>query len=519
MSILNRAFKLVDASNVDASYPKLVALPRAVATELVLLSISVPFAVSDLSAVFREEVFCTDASLERGAICSAKIPLRLSRVLWSGLRSKGAYHHLLSPTEALTKRIGLNEELLDEPRVSCSRPLAFHYDFIEIFAGASVVTAAGASLGFCVGPPIDLSSSPEFNMEWVHVISWLSFLISSGRVLSFMVSPPCTTFSLMRRALRASWCPFGFDTSDEQTHNGNLLAHRGLQLLQVGYQNEVPGLFETPFGALLRHLPSFKSFLGKPYAQQQRCDSCMYGSIHLKSFRFLAVHLSLHRLSKRCDKSHVHVVIEARYSKESAIYVPMLAKAIALSFKEAIESRRSRAKKAEEMVVRCHETQLANSVALSSYWKVDAVWSFRKPCHINILEMSALNRLAERLAKRGQSLRVTALMDSFVCSAATSKGRTSSLGLAPPLRRFCATSVDLSVLLDLPRLRRWSSNWVRLVLSLCGPAALLLSNRSLYRQSLMNTLDFLRVKSLGSSQNLRWILTQLWVTLLKGRGI
>ena len=304
ISILNRAFKLVDASNVDASYPKLVALPRAVATELVLLSISVPFAVSDLSAVFREEVFCTDASLERGAICSAKIPLRLSRVLWSGLRSKGAYHHLLSPTEALTKRIGLNEELLDEPRVSCSRPLAFHYDFIEIFAGASVVTAAGASLGFCVGPPIDLSSSPEFNMEWVHVISWLSFLISSGRVLSFMVSPPCTTFSLMRRALRASWCPFGFDTSDEQTHNGNLLAHRGLQLLQVGYQNEVPGLFETPFGALLRHLPSFKSFLGKPYAQQQRCDSCMYGSIHLKSFRFLAVHLSLHRLSKRCDKSH-----------------------------------------------------------------------------------------------------------------------------------------------------------------------------------------------------------------------
>lgn len=217
--------------------------------------------------------------------------------------------------------------------------------------------------------------------------------------------------------------------------------------------------------------------------------------------------------------SPIHVVIEARYSKESAIYVPMLAKAIALSFKEAIESRRSRAKKAEEMVVRCHETQLANSVALSSYWKVDAVWSFRKPCHINILEMSALNRLAERLAKRGQSLRVTALMDSFVCSAPTSKGRTSSLGLAPPLRRFCATSVDLSVLLDLPRLRRWSSNWVRLVLSLCGPAALLLSDRSLYRQSLMNTLDFLRVKSLGSSQNLRWILTQLWVTLLKGRGI
>ena len=490
-----------------------------------MLAILVPFAVSDLSACFHDHVFCTDASLEKGAICSARVPLRIARHLWSGLRSKGAFHRLLPPAEALAKRIGMHEEVPEEPPVRAARPLAFHYEFIEIFSGAAVATAAAASLGMVVGPPIDLSCSPEFNMEWVHVISWLSFLVSSRRVLAFMVSPPCTSFSLMRRpALRSRLCPFGFDPAHLQTKVGNLLAHRGLQLLRVGLVNGVAGLFETPFGALLRHLPGFRAFLGKPCVQQTRCDSCMYGSIHLKSFRFLAVHMSLEKLCRRCDRMHSHVVIQGQYTKDSATYVPGLAQALALSFREAVDLIHKTSRGEDDTKVRGHETQLANSVALSAKWQVDSVWSFKRPSHINILEMSALGRLADRLARTGKSMRVTALMDSFVCSAASSKGRTSSLGLAPPLRRFCATSVaaflffctpfvptrlnasddptrsveirspsgsysfsdwtddEIFDLLCLPRLRRWTSNWVRLVLSLCGPSLLRLSRRNLFRQ-------------------------------------
>ena len=526
MSLLNKAFKLVDAAEVDASFPKLVALPRSVATELTLLAILVPFAVTDLAAEFCSEVFCTDASLEKGAICSACIPPRHARLLWSGLRSKGAFHRMKTPAEALSKRLSMHEELPDLPSASNSRPLAFHYDFIEVFAGASVVTAAAVSIGLCVGPPVDLSASPEFNMEWVHVISWLTFLVSSGRVLSFMVSPPCTTFSLMRRpALRSKSLPHGFDPSCALTHNGNLLAHRGLQLLKIGHLNATPGLFETPFGALTRFLPGYKSFLGKPHVAMERCDSCMYGSIHLKSFRFLSVHLSLEKLRRRCDGSHSHVTVQGSYTKDSATYVPELAHAIASAFKEAVEARRALDKSQSSLNVHGHESQLVNSIALSAEWKVDSVWTYRKPCHINILEMTALCKLAERLARRSQSLRVSALMDSFVCSEASSKGRTSSLGLAPPLRRFCAISVacslyfctpfvptrlnasddptrdapirppsgsfdltswsteDLSLLLGLPRLRRWASNWVRLVLSLSGPSILLIRDRSIYRQT------------------------------------
>ena len=532
MSLLNKSFKLVDACCVDASCPKLVPLTRQVACELTLLAILVPFAVSDLAAEFCSEVFCTDVSLQKGAICSSDIDSRSARMLWSGLRSKGAFHRLLTPSEALAKRLGLHEELPDPLELPVGRPLAFHYDFIQVFAGAAAVTSAMASLGFSTGPPIDLDRSCEFNMERPHVMAWLSFMVCSRRVKSFMVSPPCTTFSIMRRpALRSKHAPFGFDSTCNQTRNGNLLAHRGLQLMQVGYQNEVPGIFETPWSALLKHLPSFQSFLGKPEVQCKRCDSCMFGSEHLKSFRFLGVHVDLDLVNLLCDKSHQHVVIQGTFTKASATYVPLLARALAECLSLAISKMKEKIADLDEGKFRGHESQMVNSIALTCPWKVVSAWKFRRQSHINILEMTSLGRLATRLASRGSATRVTALLDSFVCSAAASKGRTSSLGLAASLRRFASTCVasalyfcspfvptrlnasddptrdvptrqasssfvisdwsdeDLSRLLSLPKLRRWISNWVRLTLSLCGPSLLYLSDRSLYRQTFRSSLS------------------------------
>eukprot|EP00438_Fugacium_kawagutii_P030498 Skav212494 [mRNA] locus=scaffold2060:20226:24812:- [translate_table: standard] len=524
MSLLNKSFRLVNASQVDSVHPKLVRLPRTVVTELLLLAVLVPFAVSDLAAEFCEEVFCTDASLARGAICGAPIDPCLAKVLWSGLRSKGAYHRLLTPSEALLKKLNLSEELPVIPELSVERPKAFYYDFLEVFSGAATVTAVLAGRGFVVGPPIDLSLSEEFNMEWAHVCSWISFLICSRRVRSFLVSPPCTTFSIMRRpALRSKFCPYGFHTSCPVTALGNLLAHRGLQLLYLGLRYGVPGLFECPWAALTRHLPAYKSFLEKSHASATRCDSCMFGSIHLKSFRFLSVFLSLQRLSKRCDRSHTHVVIQGQYTKASATYVPALAECLGDSFVEAMKAMRSEAVDAEVGQAKGLESQLVNSIALSSEWSVLSSWKFPKPSHINILEMTALGRLATKLAKRSKSLRVSALVDSFVISAASSKGRTSSLGLGPSLRRYCAVCVasflffcvpfvptrlnvaddptrdvplrppcqaldfsqwsqeEFANLLGRPRLRRWASNWLRLLLRLLGPVVLSFSDRSSFR--------------------------------------
>ena len=52
MSLLSRSFSLVNASEVNELKPRLVALPRAVCDELVLVAVLLPLALSDLSAEF-----------------------------------------------------------------------------------------------------------------------------------------------------------------------------------------------------------------------------------------------------------------------------------------------------------------------------------------------------------------------------------------------------------------------------------------------------------------------------------
>lgn len=526
MSLLNHSFRLVDASRVDPLHPRVIPLPRSVATELLLVALLCPLAVSDLCVPYQSEVFSTDASNEKGAICSAPISVDFARVLWRCSRSKGAYHRLLTPMESLSRNLGILEETPQHLPLQPERPLAFHYDFIEIFAGASTVTAAVSALGFTVGPPIDLSISPEYDVSFPHVMRWLSYMLASGSLLSFITEPPCTTFSIMRRpALRSRLCPYGFDVKNRQTSNGNLLSCRALQAMHVGYINGIPGLLERPFSSLLKHLPPYRSFVGKPGVSQCRTDSCMLGSIHLKSFSFLGVHMDLSGLAVRCDGSHEHVQIQGAYTKKSATYTPALAQLLAKVFAKAITGKKDELRLLDSIPCKGLESQLVNSVALSADWKVDAVWSFKKKSHINILEFSVLERLAKRLANKGGSVRASCLVDSHVVSAASAKGRTSSFGLAPVLRRFCALSVacalyfstpyvptrlnvsddptrsvalrsasgsfdvsdwsdsDLYRLASLPKLRRWASNWLRLLLSLSGPSLLWISDRSTFRRA------------------------------------
>ncbi len=133
MSLLNETFKLVDASLVDSSHPKLVRLPRSVACELVLLASLCPLLCSDLCASPCNKVYATDASLKKGGYCSTMISNEFSKFLWKVTRSKGAYSRLLSPIECMSKRLGLLEELPGGYTPSPARPLAFHYDFWRCF--------------------------------------------------------------------------------------------------------------------------------------------------------------------------------------------------------------------------------------------------------------------------------------------------------------------------------------------------------------------------------------------------
>ena len=524
MSIMNKVFHLVDGTSYDPNEPKIIALTRPVADELVLLSVLVPLALHEISAGYDPTIYATDASDTMGGICSARVGEDVAEILWRQCKSKGAYTRLLSSAEVLLRRLELHEEgRAGREAEAVPRPLAFSFYFIEIFAGSAKVASFVEKMGVSVGPPVELSLSEEFDVSNWWVLRWLAHLICNRLVKCFAIEPPCTTFSIMRRPrLRSRFCPLGFQVDDPHTANGNMLACRAGQTCFLAARYKVTALWETPFSSYMRHLPAWKAVSRLPQTAEVRCDSCRFGSPHLKSFRFLCIHANPRPLMLRCTCVGKHVQIQGSYTKESAVYVDDLARALASVL---VESARAIDRSEEEelaLEVRGLENQLVNEVAICAPWRVESSWSFRKHSHINILEEAALLRLVNRLGRRSIPLRTVVLVDSHVVRGATSKGRTSSKALSSVLRRGCAGSVAYGLYLVLPfcptRLnpaddpsrgvplrssgggfgfedfsfqelqqlasvsgfRRWASNWVRLTARLLGLKLFSISDRSLF---------------------------------------
>lgn len=533
-SLFNKAYTLVDTAKYNPNRPRIIELSRAVANELVLAAVLHPLMMTDIGCKYHPFVFATDASSKRGAICSCQVEPTTAEVLWKTSKSKGSYTRLLSPSEELLRRLGIQEEsCLEDPiediKASPSRPLAYRFDFIEVFAGAAKVTAAIQRLGIPTGPPIELSFSEEFNVEECHVVSWLTYLLSHRLILGIMVEPPCTTFSIIRRpALRSRDAPYGHNPAEEKTRTGNVLGCRACQLMKVAGVNRVAGLLETTYSSMLKHLLAWHSVQNMACSKTVRVDSCRFGSPHLKSFRMLCVHLTPDQIDRRCVCASKHLQVQGKYTKGSATYTDKLADAIALDFAAWIFAERRVLREDAEVPSKGLESLAINDVAISGKWTVDCAWNFRKDSHINILEESSLLRLAQRCANLKYPTRITAMVDSNVVRGASSKGRSSSLGLSTVLRRFNAVCVAAALyfsipfcptrhnpsddptrdtplrctlpglgflqmdrgsqfdMCSLPKLKRWTSNWARLILRLAGCHLLHLSRRDLFRRSFVS---------------------------------
>ncbi|CAK9067955.1 Methyltransferase-like protein 5, partial [Durusdinium trenchii] len=484
--------------------------------------------LTDLHLDGRKEalfIYCTDRSdfYHQFAVTDAKAAANAvgPPVTAADVADLHAYSEMLS-REANEKKVKRTREvegdqlhLLREPsdkkRQRPVKPIAFKFDFIEIYAGSARVSSAASSMGLVVGPPVDIAYSGELDLSLVRVIGWLSYMVTSGLLGSLMVEPVCTTFSIIRRPrLRSSSVPLGFDPRDPKTHLGNVLALRALTLLFLAHRYGVPALGEQPWSSMMRFLPSWRALEEKPGVRTMRSDSCAFGSIHLKSFRFIAVHLGIDRLNRRCSGDHSHIPVEGRYAKASASYTHELAHEIAACFAEAVAARKNVFQAEEAGPVDGLENQLVNLVATSSSWKARSAWSFQTERHINVLEMKSVVRLAERLIGVPRPLRVVNFVDSYVIRCAASKGRSSSIALSPFLRKFGALSVagglyftlpfvptrhnpaddptrdhdlrqslgnvdfsamdehDIRFLATSKGLRRWASNWLRLTLGLFG---------------------------------------------------
>ena len=516
MSVLDRCYKLIDASQVEPDQVKVVPLPRTTADELVLLAALTHILTADISAPWLSCLFATDSSDDKGAIVQTSLPEHVSRLLWHSTQGTASSARLLSRERVALRRVDeMFEELpgdgvFEPPKAGPAKPLALRFHFIEVCGGTGKVSQYIREFGWRTGPLLDITISPEYDFTCVRVLEWVLHLITEGLVDAVFVRPPSATFSdAVRPALRSWAQPFGFDPSERRTKLGTVLALRSLTVLKACHDHGIASALEQPRNSKMIRLPSWKAVAALPGASEIFTVGCAFGTACMKPWRFLAVACDLSSLTRCCSKDHTHVRSQGHQTtKASAAYPDALALAIAKAFSRAISLRHA-ALESCSLEVEGLESPLVNQLAQAGNWKVVSVWTWRRPVHINLLETACVYRLCCKLARQGLvAARFCSLCDSNVARCAIAKGRSPSAGLKKGLRRigavclafglypaapYCPTrlmpadhptrdkplppalpgfslsqfsSQELRCLAALPKLRRWAAGWVRLLLLL-----------------------------------------------------
>ena len=423
--VLDQIYKIGAIATRDKN--EVYDLPRAAAEELVMASVLSFLAVSDLSARFSDEVFATDASLSKGAVCVRKVSALASRVLWLGGDKKGSYARLGPYHRELCKIVELDEEDLPEleaDKTSIPQRLEFSFDFVEICAGVGSVSKSLARRGFQVCTPIELSDSPHFDVTKVEMLKWLACMMQSRRIRAIMVEPVCTTFSpAAHPSVRSYANPKGYDMTCEKTRLGNDVAFKCLYLLWIASNFDLPCLGEQPRLSKMAWLSIWIFLLEKKGFEESIVASCQFGSPHRKEFRLIGKNLDMPSLEVRCPGGHPHLRIQGKFTKKSAVYTPALADHIARAFATALRRENHLAR--EEVEVSGHESVVANDILTSGGWEELRSWTWRSPAHINILESHAYLALLRRQVLCDGDVRFTTLLDSRVAKGCHAKGRSS----------------------------------------------------------------------------------------------
>ena len=461
MSVMNEVFKVIPPAVLSPEDPHLRFLPRSAAEELQLLASLALVLSSNLAVPFDEEIYATDASNERGGICSARVSAEASAVLWRTAERRrepvpmqsqaqvilSSYDSMFeslpqmkSSLDGIDELCGLSEEEgegglgFSGERQFCQRPIGMRFQFIELCGGAGGVTRELIRRGIACGPVLDLSLSQQFNLAEHRVIQWLCFMMEDDRLDSFLVSPPCTTFSpAAHPCVRSYKQPRGFDQRLWKVWIGNLLAFAALTCLFVALRLEKFGLGEQPRRSKMRWLEEWRRLLMLG-AREVFLASCMYGSPHQKEFCFVGANMYVELLHRACSRDHQHVRIQGQYTKPSAVYCDGLVLAIATLFEDHLRARQSAVERLTPAVSGLEDV-LTNDFALSSDWRTLSSWRWSGRSHINVLEAAACLKLLRDLAKRGGDLRVTVLLDSHVALSCFVRGRSSAKSLQHLLKK------------------------------------------------------------------------------------
>ncbi|CAE7419264.1 unnamed protein product [Symbiodinium sp. CCMP2592] len=441
-SVLDGLFGLGRSSSAGgAPGSTLRPLSRKVAGELQLLAVLAPVAVCNLSAAPSEEVFATDASMQRGAVCATPVRPDASLGLWLSLDVKGAPVHLSTPG-ALGKLGGSAgqtdfedslppDHLTGEPP-TVQKPLAFRFDFLEVGVCSGIVSACLASRGYSVGPLVDFARSPHYDLASPRLREWLLHLIGTGRLRSIALCPPASSFRPFGRFLLRSWtCPLGFDPRHPTVLKQNTIAAVCFAVLWGCARYRVPAVLVHPASSLLPQLPGWAYLRDK------------IGLIDSKArdpwgFARAGCRALVSGISPPVGSRFVEPPGLQQPAAKGVLCCPRLAFSLAGAFAGALDPG---GPAGPELCPTGLENIIANDLLLAAPWSVVADWPWRRISHINVLETKAVLKAIQLVIKEGGNRKVPLLLDSAVARGAIAKGRSSSRLLRPVLLRISASLV------------------------------------------------------------------------------
>ena len=445
MSVFSTIYGLCPSAGVRPGRPVLRPLPRPAAQELVLASLLAPLGVSDLAAPFGRHLFATDASENKGGYVAAKAGVEIQRALWRTASKKGGYSRLLAKEEALLARLSDREpydlrmlgDVSEAP--SLARPLAYHFDVLEVGHCSGQVSSFLSSWGRSVGPVLRASISPAYSLAQDRTVEWVIHLIQHRKVKCLLLAPPCLYSSCRdARGVGLAHFPGGWRSSQPLGAERRLLpAYRCLALLLAASRAGVTALLVQVGPSALCRQPVWRRLALLGVASAESC-LCAFGASCCKDCKFLAFGIDLSPLSLPCSPKPRHAAGSLAGSDGS--FLPFrLARAIAYEIDRALR-RVSAACSLRRLNVEGLECPVVNDVILSSIWFAGDDWCWRATAHINILETASIMRLIKALVPLGPR-RVIIFVDSAVAFHACAKGRSASRGLRPVLRKIAALCI------------------------------------------------------------------------------
>ena len=424
--------------------------------ELMLVALWSPFAFTNLRAHPLDQIFCSDASLHGGGVCSAQFSREGTLELGRIAEQKGFYTRIDSST--LGKYLAAHGEVhVDPPGIPPTLQEGFLWDFCEIFRGIGTLSKAHAAAGLTVHPGFEIRDGPCGDI--LHPATALAIigLICRRVIRCFHVAPVCTTFGTLRRPrLRSKLEPYGFNPDEKHTHEGNQFAIRGGFILFLCHYYDILVSAEQPNGSVMFRLDLYERLLNQGFSSV-RFPFCSWGTPFQKLswwiynnplFSELADHcrcgaagnhfrvrgtFDALRLAqfKRCCRPDVIEVFgrEPRLNEHvahfSGGYPIPLCKAVASlnirqfkAFADALEPDVSRPHTSPPRWM----TQLGCGLS----WKKLIQYSFKQANHINVNEHLAYRSLLKHVSKTSPHSRFCALLDSRVIIGCNAKGRSSS---------------------------------------------------------------------------------------------